>query len=89
MALGASANQVQRQVLLRSVRLAALGLAAGTVASYAVARMIASLLFQTTPGDPVTYASVAALVVALAALAGYLPARAASRVEPMTALRSQ
>ena len=89
MALGASASQVQRQVLWRSVRLAVLGLSAGTVASYAVARAITSLLFETTAGDPVTYAVVAVLVVGLAALAGYLPARDASRVEPMTALRSQ
>ena len=89
MALGASAIQVRRQVMLRSVRLAGLGLCVGTLASYAMARTIASLLFGTTPGDPLTYAGVAGLVVALAALAGYLPARAASRVEPMSALRSQ
>lgn len=89
MALGASGGQVQRQVLLRSVRLAGLGLLAGSLASYAVARAIASLLFETPPGDPMTYAGVAALIVALAALAGYLPARQASRVQPMIALRSQ
>lgn len=87
MALGASAGQVQQQVLLRTIRLAGTGLVAGTIASYAVARAISSLLFDTTPGDPLSYAIVAALVLILAIIAGYLPARAASRVEPMTAMR--
>ncbi len=58
MALGASASQVRRQILLKSVRLAGLGLCAGTLAAYVMARMITSLLFGTTPGDPVIYAVV-------------------------------
>ncbi|HTV00045.1 MAG TPA: ABC transporter permease [Luteitalea sp.] len=87
MALGANAGQVRRQVMFRSLRLAGLGLAVGAVASTLVARALSSLLFETTPTDPVSYAGVAVLVVALAGLAGYLPARHASRIEPMAALR--
>ena len=88
MALGASTGQVRREVLIRSLRLAAVGLLAGTVASYVVAGTISSLLFGTTPTDPWSYAGVALLIMVLAAVAGYLPARHASRVDPMTALRS-
>ena len=89
MALGASTRQVRREVLLRSLRLAVAGLAGGSAAAYLVARTISSLLYGTTPSDPLSYAGVSLLVVILAALAGYLPAREASRVEPMTALRNQ
>jgi predicted permease len=88
MALGASTAQVRREVLIRSLQLASAGLIGGTVASYVVAGAISSLLFGTTPTDPWSYAGVALLILILAALAGYLPARHASRVDPMTALRS-
>jgi predicted permease len=87
-ALGATAARVQAGVIARTLRLALLGIAAGTVASFAVARGIASLLFGTEPTDPVTLAGMILLLTAVAFFAGYIPARRASRINPMTALRS-
>jgi predicted permease len=88
MALGATAARVQAGVMARTLRLALLGIAAGTVASFAVARGIASLLFGTEPTDPATLAGMILLLTAVAFFAGYIPARRASRINPMTALRS-
>ena len=88
MALGASRGRVQRGVLTRTLWLVLAGLAAGTVASFAVGRGIASLLFGTEPTDPVTYAGMALVLLAVALVAGYLPARRASRIDPMIALRT-
>ncbi len=88
MALGASRGRVQRGVLLRTLWLVLAGLAAGTVVSFAVGREIASLLFGTQPTDPVTYAGMAVVLLAVALVAGYLPARRASRIDPMVALRT-
>lgn len=88
MALGASAAALQRGILLRTFGLAALGLALGMAASRALSDMLGSLLFGVTSGDPVTYAGVGAVLVVVAAVAGYIPARRASRIDPMAALRS-
>jgi predicted permease len=88
MALGATSGRVQRAVLFQTLRLAVIGLAAGTLASLGVAHLIASLLFATPPWDPAAYAAMAALLLAIALLSGYFPARRASRIQPMTALRS-
>jgi ABC-type lipoprotein release transport system permease subunit len=60
----------------------------GTAGSLAIARLIASLLFDTSPWDAVTYFGVAAAMVGVAALSGYLPARRASRIDPAAALRA-
>src|SRR5262249_4259293 len=88
MALGASAADLQSRILLRTLGLSALGLALGMAASRALTRALGSLLFGVTPGDPVTFIGMAALLIAVAALAGYLPARRASRIDPMVALRA-
>jgi len=87
MALGATQARVLLGVIGRTLRLALVGIALGTVASLGVARLIASLLYGTTPSDPATFAGMAALLCAVAFLAGYIPARRASRIDPMTALR--
>jgi ABC-type antimicrobial peptide transport system permease subunit len=87
MALGATATRVQWGVISRTLRLALLGIAVGTLASIAVARSIASLLFGTGPTDPAAYVSMVLLLSAVALVAGYLPARRASRIDPMAALR--
>ncbi len=87
MALGASAARVQFGVIARTLRLALIGIALGVVASFAVASLISALLFNTAPTDPATFAAMAALLITVAVLAGYLPARRASRVNPMVALR--
>jgi predicted permease len=88
MALGATMGRVQRQVLGGTLRLAIIGIALGAAASLAAARLIASLLFATSPWDGVTYIAVSLALLAVAFVAGYLPARRASRIDPMVALRA-
>jgi predicted permease len=88
MALGSTMAQVQRSVLSKTMRLAVIGIAAGAVASLFIARMIAALLFDTAPTDPMTFAAMVVLIAGVALLAGFLPARRASRINPMVALRN-
>lgn len=88
MALGATQGRVQRAVLGQTLRLVIAGLAAGTVASLGAARLIASLLYATSPWDPVAYAAMVTFLLAISLLSGYLPALRASRIQPMTALRN-
>jgi putative ABC transport system permease protein len=89
MALGASTGQVMNMVLSQGVRLGAIGLALGVVAAAATARFLNSMLFEVKSLDPLTYASVAALVAMVAVGACFLPARRASRIDPMVALREE
>jgi predicted permease len=89
MALGAAASQVQRGVVAGALRLAFTGIALGVVASFVAAKWIASLLFATEPTDPYTFGAIVALLSVVAAVAGYVPARRASRIDPMVALRSE
>jgi predicted permease len=88
MALGATETRVQLDVIGRTMRLALVGISIGVVASLAVSRLIASLLFRTAPSDPLTFVGMVVLLGAVALLAGYLPARRASKIDPMIALRS-
>ncbi|HYK34503.1 FtsX-like permease family protein [Alloacidobacterium sp.] len=88
MALGASRSKVQLGVIGKTLRLAAIGIVVGGIASFALARTIASLLYGTEPTDPATFAGMVVLLAAVALLAGYLPARRASRTDPMIALRT-
>jgi ABC-type antimicrobial peptide transport system permease subunit len=88
MALGATMARVQFDVLVRTLRLALLGIATGVLASFVVAKGISSLLFATQPADPATFAGMIALLAGVAFVAGYIPARRASRVNPMIALRN-
>jgi ABC-type antimicrobial peptide transport system permease subunit len=88
-ALGATAGQVQRGVVGQTLRLALLGITIGSVASFVVARGIASLLFGTEPTDPATFAAMVGLLGTVALLAGQIPARRASRIEPMAVLRGE
>jgi len=87
MALGASAETLQRSILLQTLGLASIGMIVGIVASWALARMLSGLLFGVTSSDPVTFAGMLVILTGVAALAGYLPARRASRIDPMAALR--
>jgi putative ABC transport system permease protein len=70
-----------------TMRLTAAGVAIGTIASLALARLIASLLYATSPFDAMTFVIAVVVLTAVALLAGYLPALRASRIEPMRALR--
>jgi predicted permease len=87
MALGASAETLQRSILLQTLGLAGIGMVVGVVASWALARTLSGLLFGVTSSDPVTFAGMLVILTGVAALAGYLPARRASRIDPMSALR--
>jgi predicted permease len=88
MALGASRSRVQLDVISRTLRLALIGIGIGVAASVAAARLIASLLFHTAPTDPLTFAGMVVLLAGVALFAGYLPARRASKIDPMVALRT-
>ena len=88
MALGASTGRVQRQVLGSTLRLAGAGLAVGTLLAFVVAKVIASLLFATSPWDLPTYLGMAIALLLVAVASGYIPARRASGINPMEALRN-
>jgi predicted permease len=88
MALGATQTQVQIGVMGKTLRLALVGILVGIVASFMVARLISTLLFATAPTDPATFLGMILLLGAVAFIAGYIPARRASRVDPMNALRT-
>ncbi len=88
MALGASAEMLQRSILLQTLGLAAIGVVVGIVASWILARALSGMLFGVTPGDPLTFALMVVILALVAGLAGYLPARRASKIEPMSALRT-
>jgi predicted permease len=87
MALGASAEMLQRSILLQTLGLAGIGMVVGVVASWALARTLSGLLFGVTSSDPATFAGMLVILTGVTALAGYLPARRASRIDPMEALR--
>jgi putative ABC transport system permease protein len=89
LALGASPQQVFTAVIGDGLRLAGLGVALGLGGAVALTRLVRSLLFGTSATDPLIYASLSALLLAMAAIACYVPARRAMRVDPMTALRSE
>jgi predicted permease len=88
MALGATAGRVQRQVLANTLRLTLTGIALGILIALAVARTIASLLFATSPWDFSSYLGMALAMMLVALASGYVPARRASSVNPMKALRN-
>jgi putative ABC transport system permease protein len=87
MALGASARRVMRLVLGETLRLVGIGVVIGLGAALAATRWVKSLLFGLQPHDPLTIGLAVFVLLAVAAIAGYLPARRASRVDPMIALR--
>jgi predicted permease len=89
MALGASGRQVRRQVLGSTFRLALMGIGLGTLAAIPVVRVMAALLYGTTPSDPIAYAGAVGILLTVALIAGYLPALRASRIDPMSALRAE
>ena len=88
MALGASAADLQSRIILQTLGLAAIGMLAGSAVSWILARALSGLLYGVTPADPITFLGMLIVLTAVAALAGYLPARRASRIDPMVALRA-
>jgi ABC-type antimicrobial peptide transport system permease subunit len=90
MALGASSGSVLREwCLQQGWTLAAIGLAIGLAGAAAATHLISTFLFGVTPGDPVTYAAVAVVLAVVAAAACYIPARRATQVDPLVALRQE
>jgi putative ABC transport system permease protein len=87
MALGASPADVLKQVFLEGGRLAALGLGLGLIAALALTRLMASMLYGVKPSDPLSLGVAAALLAVVAFAACYIPARRATRVDPLVALR--
>ena len=87
MALGADRRSVMRMVLRQGLTLTGIGLAAGIGASFVVNRALGSMLFAIQPNDPLTFAGVAGLISVVAAGACLLPARSATRVDPLVVLR--
>jgi putative ABC transport system permease protein len=88
MALGAQASAVRSLVVSQAIGLGAVGLVVGIVAAFAITRVLGSLLFGVSASDPLTFAASCALLLLVVAMAAYLPARRATRVDPMVALRT-
>jgi putative ABC transport system permease protein len=89
MALGAQPTDVIRLVVGRGVGLSAAGIVLGLIAAVPLTRLMQQLLFEVTPTDAPSFAAVAAVLLAVAGTASYVPARRATRVDPMTALRQE
>jgi ABC-type antimicrobial peptide transport system permease subunit len=87
MALGARGSEVLGLIVRQGVRLTAIALFVGVVAAFGVARLLSSQLFGVTPTDPVTFVAVPLLLAVVSIAACYLPARRASRLDPLIALR--
>jgi len=87
MALGAQQNDVLRLVMGEGMTLALIGVGAGLVGAFTLTRVMSTLLYEVSATDPVTFAIVSLILIAVVAVASYLPARKATRVDPMMALR--
>jgi putative ABC transport system permease protein len=87
MALGAERGDVLQMVLMKGVLITALGVAVGVGGALALTRFLSSLLYEIQPADPLTFVAVSLLLIAVALLACYIPARRATKVDPMVALK--
>jgi ABC-type antimicrobial peptide transport system permease subunit len=88
-AIGAHRGQVVAMIMREAGMLVAAGVLIGTVVAFAASRAAASLLFNLKPYDPSTFAAAAFLLAAIGALAGFIPARRASKLDPMASLRAE
>jgi ABC-type antimicrobial peptide transport system permease subunit len=88
MALGATAATVIRDILAQGARFAVVGIAIGIVLAAGLAQLLKGLLLGVSPFDPVTYAAVAALLIVICLVASFVPARRATTVDPLVALRA-
>jgi ABC-type antimicrobial peptide transport system permease subunit len=88
MALGQPSGDLQLSIVMQTLRLAAIGVLVGIPLSWILARTLRGLLFGVTSTDPATFLAMLAVLTAVAVVAGYLPARRASRIDPIVALRA-
>jgi putative ABC transport system permease protein len=89
MALGAGRRDVFRMIVGHGLTLALIGIGTGIIGAFGVTRLVKTLLYNVTPTDPISFAGVAAFLAAVACLASFLPARRATAVDPLTALRNE
>jgi ABC-type antimicrobial peptide transport system permease subunit len=89
MALGALPGHVLRMILRESLVLVGLGILTGIAAAFSAGRIVASMLFDLSPADPLTYGAVAIVLTLIALLASAAPARRASRIDPIAALKTE
>jgi ABC-type antimicrobial peptide transport system permease subunit len=89
MALGATSRAVVQLILGHGLKLAATGLVLGMTAAFALTRLLQSVLFEVSPFDPIAFGLVAVTLGAIGAIACWLPARRATRVDPIEALRTE
>ena len=88
-ALGANRRDTLSLVLVQALRMALVGVAAGVAASFGLTRLLTAQLFGVKPSDPLTFAAVPLILLAVALAAAYIPALRASRVDPLVALRHE
>jgi len=89
MAFGASHRNILQLIVGQGLRLSAAGVVAGLIAAFAITGVMRSMLVSVKPTDPVTFASITALFLAISAIAAWLPARRAARLAPTLALRDE
>jgi ABC-type antimicrobial peptide transport system permease subunit len=89
MALGATARDVGRLIVGQGLKLVLSGIVIGVVSALALQRVIGKLLFGISPTDPLTFTMIPFLLIGVALLACWIPARRATKVDPLTALRSE
>jgi putative ABC transport system permease protein len=89
MALGAQRSDVLRMLIWRGMRLTLVGIALGLAAALALTRIMKNLLFEVSATDPATFALIALLLVGVALIGSYIPARRAAKVDPLLAIRNE